>query len=93
MAKPKLNFDSLFYWLMAKLHLKIIADYYMKNGWFQRTAKFGVTTTIMYWFLKGPMIYAFTEWLHVWYILSAFLVGLILTLVGVVFNELWIYKR
>jgi len=89
-----LNFDELFMQLAVKIPYfgKGLSKYYIGSPKFQRFTKFALTTFLVYWLAKAPLIVFFTDYLHVWYALSAFIVGIIITVVGFVLNESWIWK-
>jgi len=106
MAKHKWTFDSLFCSLIVEIPLigKPIWNYYKNHGWFSRFVKFGIITTVIYWFIRAPMIWFFAEVVPITvtvpflfvipaYLFSAFLVGLILTVVSFVMSEGWIWKK
>jgi hypothetical protein len=100
----ELTFDKIFHKITKYIPFlgKHIWKYYVMHGWFSRTAKFIVTTTILFWFVKGPLISLFTSVfpainLYILivpsYLLGAFVTGIIISIIGVVFNEVWIYKK
>jgi len=100
----KWTFDKIFHKITNQIPLlgKPLWKYYVEHGWFSRTAKFIVTTSILFWFVKGPLISILNGFLPSVnllivvvppYLLAAFFAGIILTVIGVVFNEIWIYRR
>ena len=106
----ELSFDAIFHQvcdLWAKVPLlgglgPRFDGYYKTHTWFQRFIKFGVTTTLIYWVIKGPLIWVFTGlipninlFLFVVpsYLTAGFVVGLVVTLVGFALNEAWIWKQ
>lgn len=81
-------FDNLVFQItMGNKWGKPLGNYYQNHEWFRKLIKFGATTIVMFWFVKGPLIFLLTEVLGWWYILSAFLVGLIVTVVGFLVNH------
>ena len=90
----ELSFDKLFHYICARLPYigPSVGKYYKKHHWFQRFAKFGVSTFIVFWLVKGPLIWLLTT-IGMWYILSAFISGLIVTVIGFIVNEVWIWSQ
>lgn len=95
MDKPKVTFDSFVNWLCQKVPWigPPLGNYYRRHTWFQRFIKFGLSTFVMFWLLKGPIIWLFTDVWGIWYVLSAFIGGLIVTVAGFVLNELWVWAK
>lgn len=102
--KKELSFDWMFHSICQNLPLlgKPLLKYYDKHGWFQRFAKFGVSTSILFWFVKGPLIWLFTgviPSLNLFlftvpsYLFASFIAGLLLTLIGFVLNEAWVWEE
>ena len=94
MKRKKNQEDSLFDYVMIYLLQYVKLDkYYKEHPTFQRFAKYGVLTTITFWLAKAPMMWFFTDLLGVWYVLSGFIVGIIVTLLGFVYSEWGIWKK
>lgn len=99
MTKSKWSFDWVFRRVVLKVPLlgKPVANYYKTHGWFQRFVKFGFTGTIIYWLIRAPMIWYFTECLKLSflfipsYLVGAFITGLILTAIWFALSELWVW--
>jgi hypothetical protein len=81
---------------------KPLWKYYVKHSWFSRTSKYIVTTAVLFWLVKSPMIWLLNGFLPSLnllvlvippYLLAAFFTGIIITVIGVVLNEIWIYRR
>jgi len=100
----ELSFDWALYNLALKLPYfgKPIAKYYMTHDWFRRFAKFAVSTFIMYWLLKGPLIWLLTQIMPSInlllfqvpsYVLGGFFAGIIVTVIGFVVNEVWVWSK
>jgi putative flippase GtrA len=75
-----------------------MVDKYDTVDWFNRFIKFGVSTTLIFWLVKGPLIWMFNSFIPNIgfipdYLFSTFIVGLILTIIGFVINEEWIWKQ
>lgn len=85
-----MSFDKYLYILLQKIRL---GNYYRKHLWFRQFVRYGVTTTVIYWCGKAPLIWFFTNVLNVWFIFSSFIVGLIITLIGFVVEKLFVFKR
>ena len=73
----------------------------MQRPRFHRLAKFAVSTFIIFWLVKGPLIWILTNslpsinlilFIIPSYILSAFFAGIVVTLIGFALNEFWIWK-
>ena len=64
----------------------------MRRPRFHRLAKFAVSTFIIFWVVKGPLIWMLTDVFGFWYVVSAFLGGIVVTLIGFALNEFWIWK-
>lgn len=90
-----LTFDSVIQWLCRRLPFigPKVVNYYTCHAWFRRFVKFGLSTFVVFWVVKGPMIWVLTDVLGVWYLLSAFVAGVIVTIVGFVLSELWVWKK
>jgi len=90
-----MNFDTLFRQIALKIPAigKPLEEYYVKHNWFKRFVKFGTMDLLIYWLLKAPLLIILTDWLGIWYALAAFIVGLIITVLGFSFSELWIWKK
>jgi len=54
---------------------------------------YGSWIFLEYWFVKAPMIYLFTDILSVWYVISAFVAGIICTIIGFVLSEFGIWRK
>ena len=100
MDKTKWSFDKLFKDTILKLPYlgKPISQYYIKHDWFQRLTKYGFSTLIVYWLVKAPLIAIFTAIIPELffipsYLMGAFVAGLIVTVIGFVLNDLWIWRR
>jgi len=100
----KWSFDKIVHGITKQIPLigKPLWKYYVKHGWFSRTAKFIVTTSILFWLVKSPLIWLLNGFLPSLnlllvvippYLLAAFFTGIIITVIGVVLNEIWIYRR
>jgi len=100
----KWTFDKIVHGITKQIPYlgKPLWKYYVKHGWFSRTAKFIVTTSILFWVVKGPLISILNGFLPPVnmlfiivpsYLLAAFFAGIIVTVMGVIFNEIWIYRR
>lgn len=91
----RLSFDNFVYWLCEKVPRigPPIGNYFKEHEWFQRFTKFGISTLLMFWLVKGPIIWLFTDVWGIWYVLSAFMGGLIVTIGGFILNELWVWAR
>ena len=68
-------------------------DYYEDHLWFRQFVRYGITTTVIYWLAKAPLIWFLTNKLNLWYILSSFIVGLIITIMGFVVEKFFVFKR
>lgn len=103
MKQAKLSFDYLFYYICS--HIPVLGEpvknYYTDHAWFKRFAKFGSSTLVMYWLLKGPLLWVLTLTLPSVnlllfvipsYVMAGFLAGLIVTVIGFVVNEVWVWK-
>lgn len=99
-----LTFDSIFRELSLKIPYfgKSIAIYYAKHTWFKRFSKFATSTFLMYWVVKGPLIWmltALTPPLNLFlfvipnYVVAAFFAGIIGAIISFVLNELWVWKH
>lgn len=90
-----LTFDSVIQWLCRRLPLigSKIENYYACHAWFRRFVKFGSSTFVVFWVVKGPMIWVLTDALGIWYVLSAFVAGVIVTVMGFILSELWVWKK
>lgn len=104
MKSAKLSFDYLFHRLAVKVPLlgKPVSNYYLKHRWFQRFSKFAVSTFLMFWLVKGPLLWMLTLVLPSInlvlieipdYVLGGFLSGIIVTVVGFFINEGWVWKK
>ena len=100
----RLSFDKFVYWLCEKVpRIGLpIGNYYENHEWFQRFTKFGISTLVMFWLIKAPLISIFTILIPSInlifffipsYLIAAFLAGLIVTIGGFILNELWIWAR
>jgi len=92
--KRSFTFDFIFLYLCYRVPIvgKKIGEWYLNVGWFQRFIKFSTSTFIVYWLIRAPMIVFFTDVLGIWYVMSTFIVGLILSLIGFAISEGWIWK-
>ena len=82
------RFDRLvLQYTLANKYTKPLGNYYENHEWFRKFVKFGLTTVATFWLVKGPLIWLLTEVFGYWYVLSAFVVGLIVTVVGFVVNH------
>jgi putative flippase GtrA len=90
-----LTFDSVIQWLCQKLPLAgpKIGSYYTRHTWFQRFVKFVLSTFVVFWVVKGPIMWVLTDVLGVWYVLSAFAAGVIVTIMGFVLSEFWVWRK
>jgi len=90
-----LSFDSIFLKICRKVPLlgSKVEAWYISVGWFRRFVKFSVTTFVIYWSIRAPMIIFFTEYLRLWYPISVFIVGIIMSLIGFAVSEGWIWKK
>ena len=68
-------------------------SYYEAHSWFQRLVKYACSTTAVFWVVKGPMIWMLTDLLGVWYVFSAFTVGLFVTVICFMLSEFWIWTK
>ena len=95
MKRERLTFDYIFLYICDKIPLLggTVANWYKTKSWFNRFTKFGVSTFIVYWGVRAPMMVGFTDVLGVHYVLSAFIVGIILSLIGFVISEGWIWGK
>jgi len=41
----------------------------------------------------GMLIYAFTEWLHLWYMVSFVISSFLGSIINFTLNKLWVFKR
>jgi len=100
----ELNFDSLFSKLALKIPLigKFMQNYYMNHATFRRFTKYAVSTFVIYWVVKGPLIWLLTLLLPSInlfliivpdYVLSAFVVGVLVSLIGFLLSEGWIWRK
>lgn len=89
------TFDDVFLWVCQKIPVvgAKIEKYYLEHGLFQRLIKYATSTSLIFWMFKGPLIWVLTDLLNVWYVLSAFVVGVIVTLICFVLGEFWVWKR
>lgn len=93
--KSEGKFDKLIMHGLLKIP-KIGTDlnkFYVKKAWFQRFTKYGLWLTIEYWLVKGPITIFFTDILGLWYVISAFIAGVICALIGFVLSEFWIWRE
>lgn len=100
MDKAKWSFDWLFKSTILKVPYlgKPISKYYIEHSWFQRLVKYGSSTLVVYWLVKAPLIAIFTAIMPELffipsYLMGAFIAGLIVTLIGFVLSDLWIWRR
>jgi len=89
------SFDKIILKICDKIPFfgKSLSNLYLKYSTLRRLAKFASTTFFVYWMAKAPLIWFFSEILGLWYILSAFIVGIIVTVIGFIFNEFWIWRK
>ena len=45
-----------------------------------------------YWLIRAPLQVIFTEVLGIWYVLSNFMAGCVLLVIGFIVGEFWIWK-
>ena len=101
--KKKQQEDSMLDFVMISLLRYVKLDkYYEEHPTFQRFAKYGVLTTLTFWLAKAPLIWlfdlAFGDINLVFfsipsYVTSAFVAGVIVTLLGFVYSEWGIWKK
>ena len=103
MKKQNLDlFDKLMLFGLTKIGFE--KEFYLGRPRLQRFTKFAFSTFLMFWLVKGPLIALFTERLLPsqisllifsipGYVLSSFIVGIILTFAGFVVNEFWTWGR
>lgn len=67
--------------------------FYANNLWFRQFVRYGITTTVIYWFAKAPLIWILTEKFGIWYLGATFIIGLIITLIGFVVEKFYVFRR
>ena len=100
----KWSFDNILRRVLIEIPFlgEPIVDYYNKHKKFRRLVQFAVSTTIVFWLIKSPLILVFNGiipninlilFIIPNYIVSTFIVGVIITLIGFLINEEWIWKH
>lgn len=90
MSRLDATFDTVMLTLLKYVKLD---EYYRTHATFQKFVKYGSWITMEYWLVKGPLTILFTSLFHLWYVLSAFLAGLICTIIGFVLSHYWVWRR
>ena len=94
MQKHQLDFfDKTLVSFLYLVRLDRIAELYLKYPRLQKFTKYGSWITLEYWIIKGPMTMLFTEMLGLWYVTSAFIAGLICTVIGFFLGEFWVWRK
>ena len=74
----------------------------MRRPRFHRLAKFAVSTFIIFWLVKGPLIWVLTEslpsinlliFIIPSYLLAAFFAGIVITIISFIIGEFWVWKK
>lgn len=68
-------------------------EMYDKDAQLKRFTKFGVSLFIEFWLLRAPLEWAMVNLAGWHYLVSSFLSGLILAIVGFFLNDGWIWRK
>ena len=83
-------FDTI---LLRALSIVRLDNLYLNNQGFRQFVRYGTSVTFIYWFAKAPLIWFATEVIGIHYVMSSFLIGLLITIAGFFVEKFFVFRR
>jgi len=84
------NFLDKFF--IRVLRVFLLDGFYQRTLWFREFCRFAFSTFIIFWLVRSPMTFIFTEIFHFHYLFSSFSSGVILSIIGFIVNKFVVFR-